>query len=259
LKIESYQTSHCSGGGYNYFNYCVVFDSVFVLLSLTKTNQNGRKTEMSIFQKQSNLHNKATSLGAIAILLAFVLGCEPNKNLNINSTSQTATPKQMPTETNANTASQQTAPNPTAIVSAYNSGGLGLDRATWDSSQGIGKPDVATGSMYYIYGDSKFYVQFYPLESGNVGNIERTGGDSKAIPLEDARKESKNFIPADAKFVRTYMASSGSTVDLYKSESLKSRFPDSQFYKGKPGDFIIIYRNQTGKTTSFIVATGNNP
>lgn len=213
---------------------------------------------MSIFQTQSNLHNKAISLSVIAILLTIVLSCEPSKNLNVNSASQTASPKQMPGETNANTDNQQTTPNPNPIVS-YKSGGLGLERAAWESSQGIGKPDVATGSMYYIYGDGKFYVQFYPLESGNVGNIERTGEDSIAIPLEDARKESKTFIPADAKFARTYTASSGSTVDLYKSESLKSRFPNSQFNEGKPGDFIIIYRNQTGKTTSFIVAIGNNP
>jgi len=207
------------------------------------------------FQNQFDLRNKTTFFGAIIILLVVGLACESSKNANVNPTNQTTTPKATLAESNTNSASQPIKSKPTSTVVAYNSGGLGLDRAAWESSQGTGKPNTATDSMFYTYGDGKFNVQFYPLESGNVRHIERSGGDSRAVPIEDARKEGKNFVPADAKFMRTYTASSGSTVDLYKSESLKSRFPESQFYNGKLGDFVIIYRNQTGKTTSFMVTS----
>ena len=110
--------------------------------------------------------------------------------------------------------------------------------------------------MFEGYENAKFTIWF---PYNNAAYIERIWGDSNAVSLEDARRESKNFIPADAKFVRTYISRNGNTVDLYTSEFLKSRFPAAEFVGGKPGDFIILYRNQTGRTTTFIITIGNSP
>jgi hypothetical protein len=150
-------------------------------------------------------------------------------------------------------------PLPTPSTPAYASGGLGLDRADWESAHGEGKPDNPGSPMFFGYEGGKFQVQFSGIRSGNVEYIERVWGDRNAAPIEEARKESKQFIPADAKFVRTYTSGSESTVDLYKSESLKGRFSDGDWTGGKVGEFIILYRNQTGRTTTFIISTGNNP
>jgi hypothetical protein len=150
-------------------------------------------------------------------------------------------------------------PSPAPSAPAYASGGLGLDRADWERAHGEGKPDNPSSPMYFSYEGGTFQVQFSEIRSGNVEYVERVWGDRNAVSIEDARKESKRFIPADAKFVKTYTSRSGSTVDLYKSESLKGRFENDDWTGGKPGDFIILYRNQTGRTTTFIISTGNNP
>lgn len=113
--------------------------------------------------------------------------------------------------------------------------------------------------MFFGYEGGKFQVQLLSIRSGNVEYIERVWGDRNAVPIEEARKESKQFIPADAKFVRAYTSQSGSTVDLHKSESLKGRLSDEDWTGGKSGDFIILYCNQTGRTSTFIISTGNNP
>lgn len=180
-------------------------------------------------------------------ILASFLGCAQNPagNVNINSAKEPV--------------SQPAAPQPTPSVPTYASGGLGLDRADWERSHGAGKPDNPSSPMVFGYEDGKFQVQFSGVSSGNVEYVERVWGDRNAVPIEKAREESKQFIPADAKFVKTYTSQSGSTVDLYRSESLKNRFSDDDWIGGKPGDFVILYRNQTGRTTTFIIGTGNNP
>jgi hypothetical protein len=152
-----------------------------------------------------------------------------------------------------------TQPPPTPSAPAYASGGLGLDRADWERTHGEGKPDDPGSPMFFGYEGGKFQVQFSGVRTGNVEYVERVWGDRNAVPIEEARKESKLFIPADAKFVRTYTSQGGSTVDLYRSESLKGRFGADDWTGGKPGDFIVLYRNQTGRTTTFIAAMGNNP
>ncbi len=208
------------------------------------------------FQKHSGLRSRATFFVVMGVFLAVILACQPSKNTNVNSTSQTTTPKLSPTEANTSSATQQITPNPTLTVAAYKSSGLGLDRATWESSHGKALED---GTSFLRYENDKFAVMFSPSKSGNANHIERAFGDRNAVSIADARVESKLFIPSDAKFVRTYTSRSDSTIDLYTSESLKSRFSESDFIGGKAGDFIVLYRNQTGKVTTFIVAIGNNP
>lgn len=187
-------------------------------------------------------------LGCLGLVIN-IMGCarqqQPGVNTNIN--------------VSVNSANQPASSRPTPPAPAYASGGLGLDQTEWERGHGTGKPDNASSPMFYGYEDGKFQVQFSKVRSGNVEYIERVWGDRNAVPIEEARQESKQFIPADAKFVKSYTSRSGSTVDLYASESLKGRFTDEDWTGGKPGDFIILYRNQTGKTTTFIISTGNNP
>ena len=108
------------------------------------------------------------------------------------------------------------------------------------------------------YEGGQFNVAFM---GDNVWRIERTWGDRGAVPLEAARAESRSLIPPDARFVRTYAARGDRPVDLYTSESLKSRFPASPWTGGEPGDLIVIYRTRPsdGRVTSIVLATGNNP
>jgi hypothetical protein len=196
-------------------------------------------------------------------LLSFSSGCVQKPGGNSTPGSNAA---DKPANQQANQPANQAADNSAAArpaqapsAPAYASGGLGLDRADWERTRGEGRPDSPSSPMFFAYEGGTFQVRFSEIRSGNVSYIERVWGDRNALPIEDARKASKQFIPADAKFVKTYTSQGGSTVDLYKSESLKGRFKGDEWTGGKPGDFIILYRNQTGRTTTFIAATGNNP
>lgn len=190
-------------------------------------------------------------------LLGISLGCvqKPAGDATIDKNAANRPAGQPAGQTAAQPSLSPTAPS----APAYASGGLGLDRAAWERTHGEGKPDDPSRPMFFDYEGGKFQVRFSGVRAGNVEYVERVWGDRNAVTLEDARKESKQFVPTDAKFVRTYTSRSGSTVDLYRSESLKGRFGANDWTGGKPGDFIILYRNQTGRTTTFIAATGNNP
>ncbi|MCA1633222.1 MAG: hypothetical protein LC785_06020 [Acidobacteria bacterium] len=200
---------------------------------------------------------RSTLIGCLALLAASFACAQKPGDANINTNSANQSVNQPANQS----ASQPVAPQLTLTPSgpAYASGGLGLDRAEWERSHGNGTPDNPGSPMMFGYEGGKFQVQFSSVRSGNVEYIERVWGDRNAVPIEEAREESKQFIPADAKFVKTYTSRSGSTVDQYRSESLKGRFSDDDWTGGKPGDFIILYRNQTGRTTTFIIGTGNNP
>jgi hypothetical protein len=190
--------------------------------------------------------NKFNLISCIALLVFALLGCaDTSKNLN-NS---------LPKEQNVNNIQTNTLEQK-PVAKTYKSGGIGLERKDWEAKFGNGKPNV--GNMVG-YENDKYILQFSYSNPENITYIERVYGDANAVSISDARQESKRFISADAKFVKTYTSPSGSTVDLYKSESLKDRFSESDFINGESGDFIIIYRNQTGKTTTFIIAIGNNP
>lgn len=212
---------------------------------------------LTLRKRKRALEKNILLLCGLGLLITF-FGCalpsSGNSNANTNSPRQSAN----------QSASQPVVPQPTpsaptASTPAYASGGLGLDRADWERSHGSGTPDNPGSPMLFGYEGGKFQVQFSSVRSGNVEYVERVWGDRNAVPIEEVRAESKQFIPADAKFVRTYTSRSGSTVDLYRSESLKGRFSDDDWTGGKPGDFTILYRNQTGRTTTFIIGTGNNP
>lgn len=77
--------------------------------------------------------------------------------------------------------------------------------------------------------------------------------------VDEAKKKAATIYPEDAVLVRSYDARSGNPVDLFKSASLAAALPKEEWSGGEPGNFIVIYRVTTGRVTSFVVATGNNP
>ncbi len=89
--------------------------------------------------------------------------------------------------------------------------------------------------------------------------LERTWGGSDLKSLDFATGAMKPLLPSDTKLVRTYTARSGNAVDLYHSAALAALFPPEEFMGGEPGDFTVIYRLASGKVSSFLMATGNNP
>lgn len=135
----------------------------------------------------------------------------------------------------------------------FSSGGLGLSRIDWEHLHGRPVRDepfaqYENGSMVATFMD------------GNLWRLERIWGDFAAVELDVARDGGQRLIPSDARLVRTYSTTDGRTVDLYKSESLGVRFPDSRWTGGEAGDFIVLYRIRgDGLVTSLVAATGNNP
>jgi hypothetical protein len=197
------------------------------------------------------------------LLIIFILalgGCNSSDRTPRNENKQ-AVPPSAEQKTPASSQTPQPAPE---VNPSYASSGIGLARADWERLHG--NPGRDTGGGFIEYEGGRYLVRF---ADGNVAYIERIWGDRGAVPLDVARRESKNVIPADSKLDRTYTAKNGGMVDLYMSASLKPRFSDipsprggatlSKWIGGKPGNFIVLYRQNGGQVTSFVIDIGNNP
>lgn len=156
-----------------------------------------------------------------------------------------------------------------SIVTATDltSGGLGLSRQSWEVKQG--KPDSKCPSNlpYTCYEGGKYMVGYmddhiwileiylHPLPY----TYKRPG-----ISIEESRSLSKRFIPSDGRLIKTYKSRSGSSVDLYMSESLKSlesHFPANApgvWTGGEVGNFMVIHSG-TDSVRRIVIGTGNNP
>ncbi len=145
---------------------------------------------------------------------------------------------------------------PVVKNSAFNSRGLGLDKADWEAI--YGKPENKGGTDWYQ--NLNFTIIFY---SDRVWNLNRQyRGNPESITV--AKAEAKLLSPTDAKFIKTYTSRTGSPVDLFLSQSLKDRFqfPNNNWSGGVPGNFIVIYHpvtNSSNQISSFVMGTGNNP
>jgi hypothetical protein len=142
----------------------------------------------------------------------------------------------------------------------YQSGGLGLSRQAWEDRHGA--PGQKIGGFISYEGTT--YAVAYQMD--NVWHLEKSWG-STGVSLDEARAESKTLIPSDSQLQQTYTSANDQLVDLYTSEALKSRFPESQqlgsmtlsmWPGGEPGDFIVIYRRTGDRVTSIVLGIGNN-
>ncbi|MCG3208597.1 MAG: hypothetical protein FOGNACKC_02208 [Anaerolineae bacterium] len=198
----------------------------------------------------------------------------------ISAASPTDTPIQPtatsipPTPTPLSPASTPT-PTPTSVPSTptpapifasdngdgYSSGGLGLSRSDWEQNH------TATNLDYNPLGTGYDHTYDVMFQVGNVWYIERQwpAGDAATVDIID--NETQNLIPADSQFIKTYSPDGRpeTTVNLYFSESLKSRFDsaDNEFGNwwagGEPGNFIVQYNKYDFGITRMIFSIGNNP
>lgn len=140
----------------------------------------------------------------------------------------------------------------------FPSNGLGLNRCEWEKVHGV--PEHKD-SMYYRYEGQRFFVHYLDGRSPElVADLIQQYPESAQVSVQAARAESKQLLPTDASFVRTY-ESNGQTVDLYYSDALKDSFSDEYFWRGgDPGNFIVLYKvDHNANVDSFVVTTGNNP
>lgn len=152
----------------------------------------------------------------------------------------------------------------------FNSGGLGLSIQRWEEK--VGKPDskCPTNMPGPCYKGGKYmliykldYVQWLEIYPRPLPYTYKMPG----IGIKEARSIARGFIPYDSRLLKVYKSpTSGSTVELYMSESL--RYLDSVvvqdkygtlWINGEPGNFIIIYTGSDSDVKTMIIATGNNP
>lgn len=147
-------------------------------------------------------------------------------------------------------------PTPTKQPTAaptFRSGGFAKSRAEWESM--YQKPEQEQSGTF-TYANGNYFVMY---TEGRVAYLEHRWGDKDAKSLDFATGAAKPLLPSDAVLKQTYKARSGNTVDLYHSDLLAPLLSAGAFIGGAPGDFTIIYRDITGKVTSYVIALGNNP
>lgn len=147
------------------------------------------------------------------------------------------------------------------------SGGLGLSRQSWEAKHG--KPDskcpINSNTCYeggkYMLWYMNNYINSLDIYPHPLPYTYKMPG----INIEESRSLSKRFIPSDSKLIKTYKSrTSGSTVDLYMSESLKFlelfRPAEAKYLwlGGEVGNFIVIHSG-TDDVKRILIVTGNNP
>jgi hypothetical protein len=147
--------------------------------------------------------------------------------------------------------------SPPGDSAGLQSGGFGLTKTEWEKEHGSPNRTIPGGILNY---ESDQYMLTFTNE--RVTNLSRAWGAAGAVIVDVARAESKNLIPKDAAFVRTFQAQSTGVVDLYTSQWLKAQLPNGPWQGGEPGNFIVGYRQPpaaSGKVSAIFIAPGNNP
>lgn len=147
------------------------------------------------------------------------------------------------------------------------SGGLGLSRNAWETKHGKADSQCPGGLPYTCYERGKHWVSYMSnyiwLMEVYVVPLPYTS-KTRGIGIEESRSLSKQYVPADGRLVKTYRNESGSTIDLYMSESLKSLasvLPArglNIWSGGEVGNFIVIH-SSGDSVTRIVIGTGNNP
>lgn len=165
----------------------------------------------------------------------------------------TSTPQPTAPAPSAATVNQPTTA-PSKAAAAFKTGGLGMTRADWEKV--YQKPEKEQ-SGFFTYANGNYFVGYV---DDRLWHLEHSWGDQNAKSREFAEGAATPFLPADGKKVQEYKSTgSGSTVVLYHSDGLAALFAPESFIGGEPGDFVVIYRDITGKVTGFVIGLGNNP
>jgi hypothetical protein len=144
-------------------------------------------------------------------------------------------------------------PTPVVVSTGVQSGGLGLTRLEWLSEHGEGKksPDG-----YLVY-EQKYELLF----SGPCAHYINVLVPDEGWTMSEAKSEAQAMLPGDAALEETYNPAGKPelTVELHKSEWLKSQCTDDAWTGGEPGEFIISYGVSGDVVKSVLIVTGNNP
>jgi endonuclease YncB( thermonuclease family) len=148
-------------------------------------------------------------------------------------------------------------PTPTSTV-PFRSGGLGLSRSDWEIQHTETDPNSLDFTSLGVPYDGRYDVTF---QEGNVFHIERQWQPANAVSMESAEQESAALLPRDAVFIRTYTpeGQSDTIVNVYYSESLKSRFLLTTWSRAQPGAFVVVLYAGLEGVTRMRIGVDDNP
>lgn len=127
--------------------------------------------------------------------------------------------------------------------------GIGLDIASWEAMHG---QPTGENPLGYEYQDGAFIV--IPQKNHVIWYLERVWNEEQALPLDDAKKIARSFIPKDHQFLGSQQTQT--LVERYHSPWLTTRFPQEMDWSGgRPGDFVIVYTIQNNRVISFMITT----
>jgi hypothetical protein len=148
---------------------------------------------------------------------------------------------------------------PTPVpTQAYPSGGLGLDRGSWELAH---VPSAALGPRYTRLGEPYDGLYDVIFRDGNVWRIERRWPASEAVSLDELASLAEMLIPIDRQFQRVYTPPSepGMTVSTYYSPSLSQRFDVSNWVYAEPGTLRAKYGTFADGTTVLVIELDDAP
>lgn len=79
--------------------------------------------------------------------------------------------------------------------------------------------------------------------------------------MAEARERAKEFLPSDARAVRTYRSANDQTVEVFQSQILADAWASAgDVWDGEAaGTFILIAERGRPTSSRIIIAIGNNP
>ncbi len=139
-----------------------------------------------------------------------------------------------------------------AMAAAKETGGLGIDRKTWEERHG--KTKDASDGFTTTGGAIEFRVK-----EGRISGITWTLNEQR--PAEEARALSRDLIPDDALLSGVSAEAPRETVDqpdIYRSKWLAERFDDDGLWDGsEAGTFSVTYSlDDGGLVESFALDLG---
>jgi len=140
-------------------------------------------------------------------------------------------------------------------VDSYKSGGLGLPKVEWEQEHIETPLDWGFGTGY----DNSYDVLF---QQDNVWMIQKQWDTDQSGTLDEIELISSQLIPDDGEYIKTYTPEGRpeTTVLVYISDSLATRF-DADFWSyAEPGVFTVQYNTYEGLGIgSMIISIDDNP
>jgi hypothetical protein len=111
------------------------------------------------------------------------------------------------------------------------SGGIGLDRQTWEAEYGAPEPTIL--ETVFEYADGQYNVTFV---EGHIAGLERVY--DQPVSRMQAQEDMVQFLPTDSTYIET-AEEMGITADVYNSPWLAEQFPG--WFTDDPGVIAVLY------------------